>query len=216
MRIFEIYTKDIILRDFWNRLEEGLEINEGESGLKDYLSKADEIIFKKFGINPSDKVYFIAGSARLYLYPELREAFGLTGQIGDLDFIIPYKKYWIQAGLEEEWNKGGIYRPTDDGSIEAFNVWDPARAGGAYADYKVRPTNDILRDANMINGYYFMSLADIIDYKMALNRDKEQEVVNLIKQYQGKNTMGRSEFLNKMIKLIGINNTKNFLGIVGK
>ena len=87
MRIFEIYTKDIILRDFWNRLEEGLEINEGESGLKDYLSKADEIIFKKFGINPSDKVYFIAGSARLYLYPELREAFGLTGQIGDLDFI---------------------------------------------------------------------------------------------------------------------------------
>lgn len=216
MRIFEIYTKDIILRDFWNRLEEGLEINEGESGLKDYLSKADEIIFKKFGINPSDKVYFIAGSARLYLYPELREAFGLTGQIGDLDFIIPYKKYWIQAGLEEEWNKGGIYRPTDDGSIEAFNVWDPARAGGAYADYKVRPTNDILRDANMINGYYFMSLADIIDYKMALNRDKEQEVVNLIKQYQGKNTIGRSEFLNKMIKLIGINNTKNFLGIVGK
>lgn len=216
MRIFEIYTKDIILRDFWNRLEEGLEINEGESGLKDYLSKADEIIFKKFGINPSDKVYFIAGSARLYLYPELREVFGLTGQIGDLDFIIPYKKYWIQAGLEEEWNKGGIYRSTDDGSIEAFNVWDPARAGGAYADYKVRATNDILRDANMINGYYFMSLADIIDYKMALNRDKEQEVVNLIKQYQGKDTMGRSEFLNKMIKLIGINNTKNFLGIVGK
>ncbi|HRV32636.1 MAG TPA: hypothetical protein P5241_03875 [Candidatus Paceibacterota bacterium] len=216
MRIFEIYTKDIILRDFWNKLEESLEINEGETGLTNYLSLANEIIFKKFGINPSDKVYFIAGSARLYLYPELREAFGLTSQIGDLDIVIPYKKFWIQAGLEEEWNNGGIYRPTNDASIEAFNVWDPARAGGAYADYKVRPTNDILRDANMINGYYFMSLADIIDYKMALNRDKEQEVVNLIKQYQGKNTMGRSEFLNKMIKLIGINNTKNFLGIVGK
>jgi len=216
MRIFEIYTKDIIVRDFWNRLGEGLEINESDTGLTNYLAQASEVIFNKFGINPKDRVYFIGGSARLYLYPEIRDAFNLNAQIGDLDIIIPDKKYWIQAGLEEQWNTGGVYKPTSDGSIEAFNVWDPSKAGGAYANYKVRSTSDILRDATFINGHYFMSLGDIIDYKMVLNREKEQDVINLIRQYQQQDAFGKGEFLRRIAKLIGLQKTKEFLGIVGK
>lgn len=215
MRIFETYAKENILREFWNQLQEEL-LTEENSALNDLLERANELVFNKFNIRPNDKVYFIAGSARLYLYPKLREAFDLKGEIGDLDIVIPNKELWINAGLEGNWNRNGIYRPTQDGSIEVFNVWDPSKAGEEFADTKVRSTNAILIDANQINGYYFMSLGDIIDYKMSLNREKEQEVVNLITQYQQSNYEDRKTFLRKIAKLIGLNKTKEFLGIVGQ
>lgn len=212
MRIFEIYAKEVVLREFWDTLSENLEINENESGLPSLLSQANEVIFQKFNINPKDKVYFICGSARLYLYPKLREAFNLNSTIGDLDLVIPDKTLWIQAGLEKEWNEGGIYRPTNE--IEAFNIWAPNRASEKYADTKVRPTNKIMQDATNIGGYYYMSLGDIMDYKMALHRDKEQDIVNLITQYQRQNTYGKSEFLRKIASLIGIEKTREFLDVI--
>jgi len=215
MKLTEAYNK-VILDEFWNGLEEELQLDESESGLKNLIGQANEIIFKKFQINPKDREYCIVGSARLYLYPQLRDAFGLEGTIGDLDMVIPDKKHWIQAGLEENWNKGGVYRPTDDGSIEAFNVWDPAKAGGEYADVQVRSTQEVIKDGTLINGYYFMSLQDIIDYKMSMNREKEQDIVNLISAYQKSGSSNRMELLRRMAKIIGLNKTKEFLGKVAK
>jgi len=214
MRLSEIYVKEVLLKEFWRGLEEDLIIEESDSGLKELIGRANEIIFQKFNIDPTDKVYSIVGSARLYLYPTLREAFGLTGTIGDLDMVIPNKELWINAGLEDNWNKGGIYRPTDDGSIEAFNVWDPAKAGGRYADVQVRSTPQIISSSTLINGYYFMSLEDIMDYKTKLGRDKEKEVVSLIDQYQKSNVNNKKEFIKRIVRLIGLDKTKEFLGIV--
>jgi hypothetical protein len=212
MRLFETYG-EIMLQEFLGSLEETL-ITEEHGGLTELLKEANEIIFKKFGINPADRVYFIAGSARLYIYPELREAFNLSGEIGDLDIVIPNKMHWLKAGLEKEWNTGGIYRPTD--VIEAFNVWNPAKSGEAYANVKVRSTNELLGSATLINGYYFMGLQDILDYKIHLHRDKEAEIVKLIQQYLNEEPPNRSSFLKKIIEIIGLTKTKQFLGIVNK
>lgn len=215
MKLSEAYNQALI-SEFWRTLEEELLIDEGASGLENLIQQANEIIFKKFGINPSERKYCIVGSARLYLYPTLREAFGLEGTIGDLDIVIPGKEDWINAGLEENWNKGGIYRPTEDGSIEAFNVWDPSRAGGQYADVQVRSTQEVIKDATLINGYYFMSFYDIIDYKTAMGREKEQEIVNLIKKYQESGLDNRKGLLRRMAKIIGIDKTKEFLGKISR
>lgn len=216
MRLSEIYIKEIVLGEFWKGLEKDLVVNEVDSGLKDLIGQANELIFKKFNIDPNSKDYVIVGSSRLYLYPELRDAFNLEGTIGDLDIVIPDKQKWIDAGLEEEWNKGGIYRPTNDDSIEVFNVWDPSKAGGEYADVSVRSTQEVMKDSTNINGYNFMSMFDIMDYKTSLHRDKEQDIVDLINQYQSSGSSNKTNFLRRIVKLIGLGKTKEFLGTVGK
>lgn len=216
MRLSEIYIKEIVLGEFWKGLEKDLIVNEGDSGLKDLIAQANELIFQKFKIDPNSKDYVIVGSSRLYLYPELRDAFNLEGTIGDLDIVIPDRQLWVDAGLEEAWNKGGIYRPTDDGSIEVFNVWDPSKAGGEYADVSVRSTQEVMNDSTNINGYNFMSMFDIMDYKTSLHRDKEKDVVDLINQYQSSGSSNKTNFLRKIVKLIGLGPAKEFLGTVGK
>jgi hypothetical protein len=216
MRLSEIYINEFFLKEFWKNVSEDLVNEVDTSGLNTLLSRADELIFKKFGIVPNNKSYFIGGSARLYLYPKLRDAFGLNGTIGDLDIVIPDEQLWINAGLQEELKNGGIYRPTSDGSIEAFTIWDPSKAGGSYADVRVRSTNEILDSAELIDGYYYMSISDVADYKTKLSRDKEQEVVNLINQYKESNTESRQTFLRQIVNAIGINNAKDFLGKIRK
>jgi len=211
MRLSEIYIKEFFLKEFWGNLSEDLLSEVDTAGIEPLLRRADELIFKKFRILPNNRSYFIAGSARLYLYPKLREAFGLEGTIGDLDLVIPNEEIWINAGLQDELNKGGIYRPTKDGSVEAFTVWDPSKAGGSYADVRVRSTSEILADADEINGYFYMSMADVADYKTKLSREKEQEVVNLINQYKESNIEDKHSFLRQIIHAIGLNNAREFL-----
>lgn len=211
MRLNEIYIREFFLKEFWGSLSEDLLSEVDTSGISSLLSKADEVIFKKFRIIPTNKSYFISGSARLYLYPKLRDAFGLEGSIGDLDIVIPNTELWVGAGLQEELQNGGIYRPLEDGSVEAFTIWDPSKAGGPYADVRVRPTNEILADADLINGYYYMSMADVADYKTKLSRDKEQEVVNLINYYKESKTEDKYNFLRLIVRAIGLNDTKEFL-----
>lgn len=215
MRLSEIYTKEIVLREFWNGVEKDLVISEAaDSNLSSLISDANDIIFEKFKIDPSQRKYSIVGSARLYLYPTLREAFGLSGTIGDLDMVIPNKEDWVNAGLEANWNKGGLYRPTKDDSIEAFNVWDPSKAGEKYADVSVRSTNDVVRDSTNIKGYFFMSIADIMDYKTSLNREKEKEIVDLVNAYQQSGSNNKNEFLRRIVGLIGKKDAREFLGTV--
>lgn len=211
MRLSEVYNR-FIIGGFWDNLENELLLDEDVSGLTDLISDANELIFKKFKIQPSERKYSIVGSARLHLYPTLREAFGLSNTIGDLDLVIPDRKLWVAAGLESEYNNGGIYRPEGNDQIEVFTEWAPQKAGEQYADVNVRPTAEIIKSSTMINGYYFMSFQDIIDYKISMDRDKEQEIVNLIRAYQESGSNNKKNFLRKMAKIIGITKTKEFLG----
>ena len=201
------------LNKFWNIVKEDSLLDESENkSLNDLLSKSKELIFDKFGIDTNSKDYFIAGSALLYLYPNLRIAFGLSNEIGDLDIVIPDKKYWIKAGLEDEYNNKGIYRPQEDDRIEVFNLWLPAKAGGVYADVSVRSTNEIMKDSINIKGFNFMSIDDIVDYKTKLNREKEKDFVKLMDNYIESDSTDKQKFLTKVVKLIGIKQTKEFLG----
>ena len=214
MRLTEIYLKEVFLKEFWNEFEKDFQLDEAvSSDLASLLQEANTLIFNKFNIKPSEKKYFIAGSARLYLYPELRDAFRLSGGIGDLDIVIPDENLWVNAGLDKELKAGGIYRPTSDSSIEAFTVWDPSKAGGQYADVQVRPTNEILQSATLVGGYYYMSFMDVMDYKTSLNRDKEKEVVELITQYRKGSFKDKREFLRQILNAIGEENYKELFAL---
>ena len=218
MKLSNIYFKEFTLRKFTKNVDEEFKITEGANdGLETLLASANDLIFKKFNINPGDRsAYFIAGSARLYVYQEIRDLFGLTNPLGDLDIVIPNKELWVNAGLEEAYNNGAIYRPTNDGTIEAFDVWDPSKAGGAYADVTVRSTQEIMGDTTLIHGYNFMSLLDVIDYKMSLNRDKEKEVSELIHKFNDSNPGARTDLLRSIVETIGLSKTKEFLGNMKK
>ena len=214
MRLTEIYLKEVFLREFWAELEEDLQLDEAiDPGLSKLLGEVNKIVFEKFGIRKSDKVYFIAGSARLYLYPELRDAFKLKGSIRDLDIVIPDKEIWKKAGLEKELQAGGIYRPTSDGSIEVFTEWNPAKAGGQYADTQVRSTEEILQSATPVGGYYYMSFMDIMDYKTKLGREKEKEVVDLIGKYREGSIKDKREFLRQIVSSIGADQAKELFAM---
>jgi len=204
MRLIEIYLKEIFLKEFWAELEEDLQLDEAiDPGLSKLLGEANKIVFEKFKIKPSEKKYFIAGSARLYLYPELRDAFNLKRSIGDLDIVIPDKKLWKGAGLEEEFQAGGIYKPTSDGSIEVFTEWNPAKLGGEYADTEVRSTNEIFQSASPVGKYYYMSFFDVMDYKTKLGREKENEVVNMIERYRKGSFKSKRDFLRQILDVVG-------------
>ena len=71
MKLSKVY-EEITIRDAWTRLEQALEetilLEEGNNKLASLLSESDKLIFPAFGIDKGEKKYFIAGSARLYLY----------------------------------------------------------------------------------------------------------------------------------------------------
>ena len=197
MNISEIYLREVYLRKFCEDLEETLQLteSEGNPALTNLLNKANKILFPRFGINPSDEgKYFIGGSARLHLYPEVAAL--LNDRIGDLDIVIPGDKEWDYLVKYLDHNKipynkeevaQGIYRPEGkEGPIEAFKKWDPAKVDPEkYEGTGFTSTEDILRTSNrqLVGGYYFMSLFDIIDYKVKLNRDKEVAITRLLGQY---------------------------------
>lgn len=205
MNLTEIYIK-IFLENFFKELQEEYLLNEeANPALQELLDSANELIFKKFGINPNDKVYFIAGSAALYLFPALRDTLDLRSTVGDLDIVIPDSKYWKQAGLEGQ----TVYRPKEDKSIEAFTEWNPAKAGGEYENVSVRSTSDILKDSFQSQGYWFMSLVDIFDYKMKLGRPKENDILNKIKAYQSGTITDKINLLRQLLSYYKKEDIKN-------
>lgn len=224
MKLSEIY-EDMMIRDAWAKLERVLDetilLDEQNSKLNSLLNEADKVIFEKFDIDPSEKKYFIAGSARLYLYPGLIEVLNnidkdFQMEIGDLDIVVPNKSDWeVLANnmkgtdnpkFNELANKG-IYRPNMIGltnmDIEAFTVWDPSKAGGDYKDVNVRDGKTILNNASKVNGYYYMSIYDVIDYKSQMSREKEIQIANIINKYL-KTSGGdnREELFNRIGKII--------------
>ena len=50
-----------------------------------------------------------------------------------------------------------------------------------------------------------------MDYKKSLNRDKEKQVVELIDKYRVSNNVDKQTFLRRIVKLIGLEDTKRFI-----
>jgi hypothetical protein len=178
-----------------------------DPSLQALLKEADELVFEKFKINPSEKKYFLAGSAKLYTAPELKDVFDIKAtKLGDLDIVIPNKKDWDNAGLGDQFKTK--YEASD--KIEVFSEWDPKKAGEKYADLDFRSTEEIFQDATKINGYWFMALKDVTDYKLKLDREKEQEVNSLTSEFD-KGGSDKVSILRKIIQTIGPEKAKEFL-----
>jgi hypothetical protein len=196
---------NLVDRNFRGQLTEAM-----DSSLINLLNTANKTVFNKFNISPTDKEYFIAGSARLYLDTELRNAFNVNESLGDLDIIIPDKELWVNAGLEKEYNEGGVYKVPGT-VIEVFTEWKPQIADPEkFKDKNVRSTEEILADANLNKGYYFMPLRDIVDYKTILDREKERQVVKAITSYIDGSSAEKVGILKKLINILGIDNAKSF------
>lgn len=180
--------------------------------LKALLAQTDEYVFQPFGIKPNERQYFIAGSARLYLYPELVKALNLK-DIGDLDMIVPNNQHWKE--LEEYVKKYPNdyvspeeielrrYTPTKDELLEVFDKWLPKYDEEATGNFEVRDTNTILKDARNLGGYYYMSFYDIIDYKFALKREKEKPIIDLLMKYREGDTNTKQTIKNQLMALLG-------------
>lgn len=179
------------------RFEQIFEDKEGK--IDELLQKARVSVFDKFKIDPKDKVYFIAGSARAHMLKNVKKLFGLFKEdIGDLDIIIPDKKLWIKAGLGKEYEKG-VWRPFNNSEIEVFTYWDPSKAGGQYANVKVKSTEKLMEDAEFVGGYWFMSKIDVFDYKSKMGRPKEKEFLQAWKDFKsGKDTPELREFKKRL------------------
>ena len=215
MKLRELYIESVMQR-FYQSLREDYALTEIPGELEKLLSQADELVFKKFNIDPSDPVYFIGGSARMYLYPEVLKAFNVPGKIGDLDMVIPDEQSWIKAGLAAEF-KAGVYEPVKD-KIIVYTEWDPSKAGEKHVNTKVATTADILKRADLVQGYMFMDFMDIFDYKTILSREKETEFLKLIKRYFESDAHVRGIILRRIIKLIGVEEASTFLDMpdIGK
>jgi hypothetical protein len=178
-----------------------------DPSLQALLQEADKLVFKKFKINPSEKKYFLAGSAKLYTAPDLKSIFDIKNtKLGDLDIIIPNKEDWDNAGLGDKFKTK--YAASD--KIEVFSEWDPKKAGEKYADLDFRSTEEIFQDSTKINGYWFMALKDVTDYKFKLDREKEQEVNSLTSEFD-KGGSDKISILRKLISTIGPERAKSFL-----
>ena len=215
MNLTKLYIREIYLKQFCEEIENNLQLSEDNSNadLQSLLKTANDIIFPRFGISPSDRYkYFIAGSARLHLYPELSSI--LNDKIGDLDIVVPGEEEWKHLEnylidndipYNKEDLKKGIYRPEEDDRIEAFKKWDPSKTDPSkFKDTDFSSTETILKTSNRkpVNGYYFMTLYDIVDYKMKLNRKKEEAVTDLLIQYIGAN--GEEEKQNIKQKILNL------------
>lgn len=219
MKLSKLYQETLNEGNIWKQLESilknGETLTEGLSGgLEPLLQEANTVIFAKFKINPKDKVYFISGSARLYLYPDLiaelnkMDSKNFPLNVGDLDLVIPNEELWKNAGLGE-FLKTGIYRPyqlnppATKMNIEAFTVWAPNRTPG-FENIEVRSEQEIFNDLEQFEGYWFMGLEDVIDYKDKMKRDKEIALSDLIKQYEqgGGAKEERPAFLKRVAQII--------------
>ena len=232
MRLSEVYN-DLMVEKAWKKLDEILSnadiLQEADpTKLNDLLNKSRVLIFDAFNIKPSERKYFIAGSARLFKNPMLLKALNeiddrtWSMDIGDLDIVIPNESDWqnlyknyttdsefikkigkaigeenvpkVVERFKKQWQDfgGKVYRPglgknglgliKED--MEAFTTWDPKRAKAqGTKDFTVRDGGTILKDAVNLNGFYFMSIYDVMDYKSKLNRDKEFMLVKFINQF---------------------------------
>ena len=77
----------------------------------------------------------------------------------------------------------------------------------------VRESNVILSDSRFKQGYYFMPIRDVVEYKFKLNRDKEQDVVKLVNQYRQSSPQEKRVIVKKIISLFGIEEARKLLSL---
>ena len=99
----------------------------------------------------------------------------------------------------------------DGKELSVFSSWDPRLGADQALDYNVASTSDILSRADLIDGHWFMDFADIIDYKMRLGREKEEQFVQLFMRYKNSSPQERSVILRRIIKVIGRKEAEQFL-----
>lgn len=215
MKLSKIFEETLNENNVWKKLESILkqhnQLDEGVGAqMSLYLQEANKVIFDKFNIKPNSEkgTYFIAGSARFYLYPELVvEMVKLDPTfptlMGDLDIVIPNPEIWKNAGLGK-FLETGIYRPLSEKNIEAFTVWDPSKAGGAYANVEVRSQSDIIASSELDFGYWFMGLEDVLDYKGQMGRTKEKPIADLINKHEQGGTELSAEERSSFLKDLAI------------
>jgi len=213
MKLKEILVKEVLLKEFCEHLEKTSITESVQGKLAKLLDESKNLVFEPFGITNKDPKYFIAGSARLYLYPQLAEILNLK-EVGDLDMVVPGNKEWEHAWNYNKQNPNpeiktnelekGIWRPTADDSIEAFTRWAPnvikPKDG---RDFSVRDTSTILAESikQPIGGYFFMSLYDIMDYKLNLNRPKEQAITKYLLDFQKASSSEKEQIKQKVLQL---------------
>jgi hypothetical protein len=104
MKLTEVYD-DLMVEKAWKKLDEILSeadvLQEADpTKLNLLLKNAKVLIFDAFGFAPSERKYFIAGSARLFKNPMLLKALNELDSktwpmdIGDLDVIVPNESDW--------------------------------------------------------------------------------------------------------------------------
>jgi len=209
MQLTSLYI-EILHERLWKSVTSELLV-EASPGLKTLLQLADEHVFKPMGIAPTDNVYFIAGSARIYLQPDIIASFKIDRKIGDLDIVIPGQEYWANAGKEAEYDAGAWEFEVNGKELSVFTKWDPRKSDELVRDYDVASTSDILNRADLVDGHWFMDFADIADYKMRLNREKEQQFVGLYTSYMNSSPMKRGMVLRKIVNAIGLDSARQFL-----
>ena len=197
---------EVLLKRFCEELEVAVQPKAATGKLASLLQESQKLIFEPFGLEQNKQEYFIAGSARLYLYPELQELLKLK-PIGDLDVIVPNKQHWqtLNTFLQSNPNprvkqadvNAGRYIPHD--FIEAFDQWLPKYDEESAKDFSVRSTAEILKNSKLIDGYYYMSLYDIMDYKLNLNRDKEKQLTTLLINYQRAKTESEKQEIKNFV-----------------
>lgn len=195
--------------------------------LQEYLTEAEKIIFAPMGIKPTEKgKYFIAGSARLYLYPDLATIMNLKGSPGDLDIVVTDQNAWntlaknetLDPSLRDDVKNKHIFRPTSpENTLEAFDEWKPGLAvkdKKEVQDTSVRSSDEIQKSAKLVGKYYYMSMYDILDYKLKLGRDKEKPLAEYLVEYHNQKDPQRKQEIQKNILSIFADapqDAKNFL-----
>ncbi|KND48895.1 MAG: hypothetical protein AB200_00510 [Parcubacteria bacterium C7867-005] len=113
---------------------------------------------------------------------------GIMGALGirkvtDLDFIVTPQVFdrlrsegWEYCEIEIE---GRIRQKLVKGSMEAFKDF--------WYNGEDRDTVQMIRDAEMIEDYPFMSLDDLLKFKKSLDRPKDHEDIKLIEEYLSNN-----------------------------
>jgi hypothetical protein len=61
-----------------------------------------------------------------------------------------------------------------------------------------------MSNSSVVDGYNFMSFRDIVDYKMALSRPKEEAITKLLLRYRNSNDpKAKEKIVSGILKLIG-------------
>lgn len=123
---------------------------------------------KKFGYPLNEML--IVGSGTMSLY-------GLK-ENNDIDLWVT-KKVYDKMLKDDRFSSNGKMLETKDGLIEADHRFICVK----------QPVEYYLKKATIVNGFYFMSLDNVLDWKKCMGRPKDHEHIKIIEKYMKKNNL---------------------------